>query len=208
MKSYETSSCGYTLKFNGPASVEDYDSKANRPGACLDDACKKTINTRTAVDWQEAFASLLAERTGIPRKVDDEATARAKSRSRNPNGVTPVNERLSAYNTRVISEWANGDQVKRAALQEWAQEIADKIEIDPSPPVTAKTSPAPAAGKSGDLAKANEILSHDYGYIEERVKLMLSEVADYVLVRDDKGKPDPQSLARLLNRYIIAKLKL
>src|SRR5882757_7457610 len=107
MKSYATSSCGYTLKFNGPASVEDYDSKAG-PGTCLEDACKKTINTRTAVDWQEAFASLLQERTGIPRKVDDEATARVKSKSKNPDSVTPINERLSAYNTRVISEWANG----------------------------------------------------------------------------------------------------
>jgi hypothetical protein len=206
MKSYETNSCGYALKFNGPASVEDYDSKARRPGTCLEDACKKTINTRTAVDWQEAFAALLAERTGIPRRIDEDATARARSKSKNPDQITPISERLSTYNTRVIAEWANGDQVKRDALREWAQETANKIEIDPSP--TTPPKPAAPSPKTGDLAKANEILSHDYGYIEERVKLMLSQAPDFILVRDEAGKPDPQSLARLLNRYIIAKLKL
>jgi hypothetical protein len=207
MKSYATSSCGYTLKFNGPDTVADYDSKGGE-GACLKDACQKTINTRTAVDWQEAFASILAQRTGIPRKVDESATERVKAKSKNPNSVTPINERISAYNTRVIAEWANGDQEKRAQLQAWAQETADAMEVDPSPPAAKPASEKAPATKGGDLAKANEILSHDSAYIEERVSFMLSDVPDYVLVRDAEGKPDAQSLARLLNRYIITKLKL
>jgi hypothetical protein len=206
MKSYETSSCGYALKFNGPDTVADYDSKGGE-GACLKDACQKTINTRTAVEWQEAFAAILAQRTGIPRKVDDFATERVKAKSKNPANVNPINERLSAYNTRVIAEWANGDQEKRAQLQAWAQETADAMEVDPSPPAKAPSDKAPAT-KGGDLAKANEILSHEAPYIEERVKLMLGEVPDYQLLREASGKPDAQSLARLLNRYIITKLKL
>src|SRR6267142_411408 len=153
MKPYETSSCGYPLKFNGPETVADYDSKAGA-GACLEDACQKTINTRTAVAWQEAFATILQERTGIPRQIDEQATGRLKTRSRNPDKVTPVTERLLAYNSRVIAEWANGDQEKRAQLNAWAQETADTIEIDPSPP--AKTAPDKAPiTKGGDLAKAN-----------------------------------------------------
>lgn len=187
MKPYETSSCGYTLKFNGPETVADYDSKGG-DGACLKDACLKTIYQDVLPDWQEAFATILSERTGIARQTDE--------------------KRLRPYNIRVIAEWANGDQDKRAQLQAWAQETADKIEVAPSPPPTT-TAKAPAAtGKGGDLAKANEILTHDYTYIEERVKLMLSTVPDYDLLRDETGKPDAQSLARLLNRWIIAQLKL
>lgn len=187
MKPYETNSCGYTLKFNGPETVADYDSKGG-DGACLRDACLKTIYQDVLPDWQEAFATILGERTGIARQADE--------------------KRLRPYNTRVIAEWANGNEEKRAQLQAWAQETADKIELDPSPPISPAAKAPPAAGKSGDLAKANEILSHDSAYIEERVTLMLSTVPDYVLVRDAEGKPDPQSLARLLNRWIIAQLKL
>lgn len=205
MKPYETNSCGYTLKFNGPASVEDYDSRGGQ-GACLEDACQKTINTRTAIAWQEAFASILQERTGIPRQIDEFATQRVKTKSKNPDNVAPISERLHAYNTRVIAQWANGDEEKRAQLQAWAQETADKIEINPSP--TTKPTASPTISKGGDLAKANEILSHEKAYIEERVTLMLGEVPDYDLLRDDIGKPDAQSLARLLNRYIMTKLKL
>ena len=207
MKPYETNSCGYALKFNGPATVEDYDAKAGQ-GACLEDACQKTINTRTAVAWQEAFATVLAERTGVPRQIDEFATERAKAKSRNPANIAPITERVHAYNTRVIAQWANGDKEKRAQLDSWAQETADTIEIDPSPPVAKPASDKASATKNGDVVKAQEILSHDSAYIEERVTLMLGEVPDFVLVRDPEGKPDPQSLARLLNRYIITKLKL
>ena len=188
MKPYETNSCGYTLKFNGPETVADYDSKGG-DGACLKDACLKTIYQDVLPDWQEAFATILSERTGINR--------------------LPEEKRLRPYNIRVIAEWANGNEEKRAQLQAWAQEIADKIELDPSPLPATTTAKAPAAGgKSGDLAKANEILSHDSAYIEERVSLMLSTIPDYNLLRDIEGKPDAQSLARLLNRWIIAQLKL
>src|SRR6266850_898123 len=183
MKPYETNSCGYTLKFNGPETVADYDSKAGRDGACLKDACLKTIYQDVLPDWQEAFATILSERTGINRLPDE--------------------KRLRPYNKRVIAEWANGNEEKKAQLQAWAQETADKIEANPSPPPTTTAKAPAAAGKGGDLAKANEILTHDRNYIEERVSLMLSTVPDYDLLREESGKPDAQSLARLLNRWIM-----
>ena len=107
-----------------------------------------------------------------------------------------------------LRRWMQLPEEKRAQLQAWAQETADAMEVDPSPPAAKAPSDKAPATKGGDLAKANEILSHDSAYIEERVTFMLSEVPDFVLVRDAEGKPDPQSLARLLNRYIITKLKL
>jgi hypothetical protein len=203
----ETSSCGYTLKFAGPDSIEAYDAKAGKPGAALEHALLYTVYREILVTWQEAFAQLLAAKTGIPRQIDEEATARAKSQSKHPENVAPINERVLAYNKRVASQWANGDDAKRAELQAWAQEVADKIEAVPSP-VTPPEKQAPI-GKA-DLAKAAEILSHPSDYIEERVALMLSELPDYELLRDagNENKPDLQSLARLINRYIVAKLKL
>jgi hypothetical protein len=203
----ETSSCGYTLTFTGPESIEAYDAKAGKDGTALVHACLYTVYRETLVTWQEAFAQLLASKTGIARQIDEEATARARSQSKHPENVAPLQERVLAYNKRVASQWANGDDAKRAELQAWAQEVADKIEAVPSP-VTPPTKQDPV-GKA-DLAKANEILSHPPDYIEERVALMLGELPDYELLRDagNENKPEVQSLARLINKYIVAKLRL
>jgi hypothetical protein len=203
----ETSSCGYNLTFKGPDSIELYDTKAGKDGTALAHACLYTVYRETLISWQEAFAQLLASRTGIPRQIDEQATARAKSQSKHPENVAPISERVLAYNKRVAAQWANGDDAKRAELQTWAQETADQIEAVPSP-VTPPAKEA-AIGKA-DLAKAHEILSHPSEYIEERVALMLGELPDYELLRDagNENKPNAENLARLINRYIVAKLKL
>ena len=201
-KTYESSSCGYTLKFNGPASVEEFDKRAGRDGACLDNSVLKIVWHETLPEWQEAFAEVLHQRTGIPRQIDEAATARVRAKSKNPQNVTPLNERLRAYNERVHAEWVNGDETKKAQLQEWAQEVASKIDVDPS------TATPTTAAQKGDLAKANDILSHDSDYIEERITKLLSKVPDFDLLRDEDGKPDAQALARLINRYVVTDLGL
>ena len=207
MTSIQTSSCGYDLTFRGPATIADYDAKAGKDGTALKHAVTHTIYSEILPAWQESFAALLATRTGIPRVIDEEATARARSQSKHPEKVTPLQERVLAYNKRVAAQWINGDETRRAELQTWAQEVADKIEAAPSsvlPPVK-----EPPISKV-DLLKANEILTHPADYIEERVALMLADVPDYELLRDaaNENKPRPESLARLINRYIVAKLKL
>jgi hypothetical protein len=201
-KQYETSSCGYNLKFSGPGTVEEFDKRAGKDGQCLENGVMKIMWHETLPEWQEAFAEVLHQRTGIARAVDEEATNRVKAKSKNPQNVTPLNERLRTYNARVHAEWVNGDENKKLALQQWAQETADTIQVDP-----ASATPQAAAQK-GDIAKANDILSHDSDYIEERVSKLLSKVPDFDILRDDEGKPDAQSLARLINRYVIADLNL
>jgi hypothetical protein len=202
-KQYETTSCGYALKFTGPGTVEDFDKRAGKLGACLENSVIKILWHETLPEWQEAFAELLHERTGIARQTDEAATARVRARSKNPDNVTPLKERLRVYNERVYNEWVNGSEAKKQALQEWAQETANGIRIDPS--VAAQP---PAGPLKGDLAKANDILTHDSDYVETRVTKLLSKVQDFELTRDEDGKPDPQSLARLINRYVIADLNL
>ena len=77
----------------------------------------------------------------------------------------------------------------------------------PRPPASCRRLKEPPISKV-DLLKANEILSHPADYIEERVTLMLAEVPGYHSSVTPTSKPDPASLARLINPYIVAKLKL
>jgi hypothetical protein len=191
MNTYETRSCGYRLSFQGPATVEDYDAKVGKPGSALEHACLHTIHTHTLPEWQEKFAEVLAERTGIARLIESEATATRKA----------VPERVKAFNKRIVEQWGNGND-KEAILQQWAQETADRMFVAPAPVPEEKTPPPGRA----DLAKAQEILARDPASVEEAVRLMLSEVPNFKLARDSEGLPDVQSLAHLLNRYILTKL--
>jgi hypothetical protein len=191
MKAYETHSCGYRLTFPGPGTVEEYDAKVGKPGTALDHACLHTIHTRTLPEWQEKFAAVLQERTGITRQIESEATATRKA----------IPERVLAYNKRIVAQWGNGND-KKAILQQWAQETADQIVVTP-PAVPEEKAPPPSRA---DLAKAQEILARDPAIVAQKVHLMLSEVPGFKLARTAEGLPDPESFAHLLNRFILTKL--
>jgi hypothetical protein len=191
MNTYETRSCGYRLTFQGPDSVEDYDAKVGKPGTALEHACLHTIHTRTLPEWQEKFASVLEERTGISRLIESEATETRKA----------VPERVLAFNKRIIAQWGNGND-KTAILQQWAQETADQMFVTPPAAPDEKLPPPSRA----DLDKAQQILARDPALVAQKIQLMLAEVPGFKLLRDVNGLPDPQSLAHLLNRYIMTKL--
>ena len=196
---FETTSSGYDLRFNAPDSVEAYD-KLGGPGRCLSDAVAETLNRSTILAWQNDFAKVLEERTGIQRQVDADATAKAKSRAKNPDSVVrEVFERFSIYNRKVNDQYANGDETKRAELEKWAQEVADHIPVDPTRQRT-------GAIASGDRAKAEDVLSGTPESIEAKICKYLDVVGDYDLARDDSGLPEKTSLARLIGRYVEALL--
>lgn len=198
---YETRTSGYKISFKGPDSTEEYNALAGTgSNACLEDACSNTIYRSTLPEFQAAFGKLLVERTGIAREIDQAATARVKARSKNPEETKPVPERFRTYNARVVEQWAggaeNGNKEKLAALQSWAQEVANSIRVDPSP---ARQS----AAAVGDLAKAADVLDHDPDYIEQKVQKFLNVVPEFELVRDgETNLPERQSLARLISRYV------
>src|SRR4029077_1939330 len=191
MKTYETHSCGYRLTFPGPGTIEEYDTKVGKPGAALDHACLHTIHTRTLPQWQEKFAAVLQERTGIARQIESEANETRKA----------IPERVLAFNKRIIAQWGNGND-KTAILQQWAQETADQMFVTPQE-IPEEKAPPPSRA---DLAKAQEILARDPSAVEDKVQLMLREVPDFKLARDPEGRPDPESFAHLLNRFILNKL--
>jgi hypothetical protein len=200
MKQYSTNSCGYKLTFNGPDTVEEYDKRAGTIGQCLDDAVSNTIYRGTLPEWQEEFAAVLEKETGIKRGTDDDATAKLKGRAKNPDNVSAVPEKFRVFNTRVKATYGNGDKAKEEQLQAWAQATADKILVDPAPSVRQ------TAATKGDLAKVDDILSKDNEYVEGKVSKMLAKVPDFDLQRDDDGKPERLSLARLLAKWVEAEL--
>jgi|SRR5580765_8733823 len=199
MKPYSTNSCGYKLTFPGPDTVEEYDKRAGI-GQCLEDAVSNTIYRGTLPEWQEEFAAFLEKETGVKRGVDEDATAKLKGRAKNPDNVNPQPEKFRVYNARVKGTWGNGDSNKEAQLQGWAQQVADRITVDPAPSIRQ------TAATKGDLAKVDDILSKDQDYVEAKVAKLLAAVPDFDLQRDEDGRPERLSLARLLGKWIEAEM--
>jgi hypothetical protein len=193
-KSYETNSLGYKLRFNGPATVEEYDQAAGRTGACLEDACDNTIYRGTLPEWQAAWAKRLEEMTSTKRGVDQAATDRAKARSKKPEEVTDIPEKVKAYDARVKASMSDAD---KNALNAAAQEVADGILIDPSP------SKRVAGPDKALLAKADSLLTLPEDQLQAKIDKYTAAVEGYELETDEEsGKPDRTSLARLIGRYL------
>lgn len=193
MAKYETNSMGYKLNFNGPDKVEDYDKAAGRVGACLEDAVDNTIYRGTLPEWQEAFGTQVLVPKYGDRQVNQAATDAAKARSKTPEKVQPVMETWTRYHSRVTSGLSDAD---KASLAAEAQRIADAISVDPSP------SKRQAGPNKAFLAKADSWLTLNEAELEAKVTPALQAVPDFDLERDEQGKPERASLARLIEKYV------
>jgi hypothetical protein len=191
--SYETNSLGYKLSFEGPNTVEEYDQKAGRVGACLEDAIDNTIYRSTLPEWQDAWATKLAEVTGQPRTVDKEATDKAKARAKDPSKIQDIMEKVKTYDKRVT---VGMNEQQKADLARMAQEVANTIMVDPSPSKRAK-GPDKAL-----LAKADSLLTLPEDQLQQKIEKYLGKVEGFQLETDDNDKPERASLARLIGRYL------
>jgi len=194
-KEYETNSLGYKLRFKGPDSVEAYNTKAGRNDAALEDACENTIYRGTLPEWQAAFQERLEQLTGIARGIDQVATDRAKSRSKEPDKVKNVPEKVKAYVARVTANMSDAD---KATLPGLAQEVANGIEIDPSPSRRA------AGPSKPSLVKADSWLTLPEDQMQAKIdKAMAAIDSGFELDTDEEtGKPDRRSLAALIDKYV------
>ena len=190
---YETNSLGYKLSFKGPNSVEDYDQKAGRVGACLEDACDNTIYRGTLPEWQDAFAAAVEEKLKVKRGIDQAATDRAKSRAKDPSKIQDVAEKVKAFVQRVT---AGMSEVEKGELTALAQQIANNITVDPSPSKRAR-------GPGKDLlAKADSLLTLPADQLQQKIDKYLSKVEGFELETDEADKPERNSLARLIGQYL------
>jgi hypothetical protein len=198
VKNYEYQTQGYKLLSPGPETVEEYDSIAKKPGACLEDAVDNEIYRGTIPAFWRRAMPRVAETFGLAIGVDAAATQRAKDRAKTDEArakVKDVPEKFSSYISRVEAE-LNDDQKKE--LEALLKSIALEVSIDPSP-----TSRASGPGKAY-LEKADSWLTLPTDKLEEKVSNALGAIDSFDLERDSEGKPVRESLAGLIKAYVDA----
>lgn len=197
MKQYDTSTCTIPLKFNGPDTVEAYDQAGGKVGICLEDAISGTIAWSTLPEFHEQFLPKVKEFTGVERAVNEAQTEKARSRSKTPDKVKDVMEYPTVYIRRAMAKL---DDEKKKEFFALAQSVADTINIDPAP------SKRQAGPDKNLLAKADSLLTLPTDALEAKVSTLLTEVDGFDLTREDDGKPERTSLARLVGAVLDARL--
>lgn len=197
MAKHKTNSLGFPLVFNGPGTVEEFDQKAGRVGAALEGAIDDELYRGTLPEWQAEFAKEVEKLTGVPRGVDQPATDRVRARSKNPDKINDVPEKVKTYVNRATAGMSEADKKALAAL---AQEVANRIEIDPSP------TRRQAGPKKDLLDKADSVLAGPEDQIQLKVSKYMEKVPGFDLDTDETGKPERTSFARLIGEYVTAVL--
>jgi hypothetical protein len=199
MATYETNTMGYPIKLQGPDTVEAYDQKGGKQGLCLEDAVDNTIYRSTLPEVQDQFGAYLESVFG-KRQVNTEATEAARKRSKTPDKVKDVLETWTRFHNRVT---AGLDEATKAELAAKIQEIADKIEVDPSPSKR-------RGGLRKDLReKAESLLTLPVDQLETKITGYLEEVPGYDLERDsdNENKPTVESLGRLVGEIMTKRMQ-
>ena len=193
-KSYDVSTSRYTLKFNGPASEQEYDQAAGKLGSLLEEGVMSTAWRSTLPEFWSVFIPKVEAFTGIARGVDDVATAKAQARAKDQSKkVNDVPEKFLSYDNRV---WAAANDETKAALIALAQETANSITIDPSP---SRRQSGPGAA---NLAKADSWLTLDSDQLESKIEKAMAVVGTFDLERGENGQPTRESLGGLIKAYV------
>ncbi len=194
-KLYSFRTQGYSLQAYGPDSVEEYDKVAGGPGKCLEDAVDNEIFRGTIPAFWKAAIPKVAELTGIALGTDEKATEKARQRAKTPEAaaaVKNVDEKFSSYITRVEASLGD-DKDAHKELEELLKSVALETAIDPSPSNRER-----GPGKDY-LDKADKVLALSDDQIEEKVSkwTAIAGWSEADLSRDENGKPERESLAKL-----------
>lgn len=187
------------LKFIGHSDAAEYDAEAGAVGACVETADVSDGYRSLLPVFHSKMTPIIEELTGVTRGVNEEATTRAKARSKTPDKVKPVAESFITFAKRALA--AEGvDEEKRKAVHAQARALAASMKSDSSP---ARRAAGP--GKEYlDKADAKLLLSTEE--IEAAVARYLEVVPDFELERDDTGKPERESLAFLMKAWVASQL--
>lgn len=196
-----TDSGPFHLEFQGHDSEASYDAEAGYPGAMREFAHRWHIHRDTINRFDEAFSPWLEKASGIPRKIDDELTARRKTYAVNPNKVTPLVERPTKYWNRVIATLKGRGETKLIEeIKEAALFLSKTLKVAVAPAAT----PRPVAPMF--FKRADSLLCLDLDTLNGRISRFQALVPDFELARDQEGKPVRESLARLLQKFSDATL--
>jgi len=181
------------LPFPGHADAEEFDREAGEAGACVEEADASVAYRSTLPEFHKAFTPTVESLTGVKRGVNDEATAKAKARSKTPDKVEDVPESFITYANRVKASISETDWT---ALDAAARELSAQTKIDASPSKR-------QAGPGKDLlAKADSLLTLPADQLQAKVDKYQGAVEGFDLQTDESGKPDRASLARLVGKYL------
>ncbi len=201
MRSYSTSSIDFDLVFQGPDSVEEYNTKAGaRPTgvpAVVEDAVAGLIAWDTLPEWQAAFVKELGNKyPDFKREVNEKATEVKKAAAVSPEAKEKaiVYETITKSVKRFLAGKSDEEKKELATL---AQTVADKIAVDPSP------SKRHGAPKKDTLMKADTWLALSEDELESKITNAANAGVNVdLIVRDEAGRPERDSLARFIGAYI------
>src|SRR6266496_3976597 len=89
------------LPFQGHESAEEVDREAGEQGACVEECDASIAYRSTLPEFHKAFTPTLESLTGVKRSVNEDATAKAKARSKTPEKVEDVLESFITYSNRL-----------------------------------------------------------------------------------------------------------
>lgn len=187
----------------GHISAEDFDKEAGKVGACVEEADMNVIYRDTLIVLQDKAGPLFNKLApGIPIGVNEKATAKAQERENaaaTKAGRAP--KTLSIPET--FKSWANRiklgvDEATWKEIDTEFRALALATPVDATPNVRTSN-----LANKADLAKADDILTRDEDAIEAAVtKLQAPLATEFDLIRDESGKPERVSLAKLVSAYV------
>jgi hypothetical protein len=181
----------------GHASIEDFDREAGKVGAALEEADFSLIYRDTLPEIHSAVVEAIEKLSGISRNVNAEATAKLQARAKDGVTVAPVLENFVPYANRVK---ANVD------AEVWATIDAKFREVALATPVSAAPSVRTGGGapSKANQEKADGLLQLDPDTLETKIEKLMAAAPAFNLARDEDGKPERVSLARLIGAWLAA----
>lgn len=185
---YISTPCGpLILEFLGHDDIASYDKEAGRPGSCLEDALRGNIHRETIPRFDKQFSEWVFSLTGVPRATNEKQTAIEQARGRAYN--KPILESFPRYLNRVFAK-VTPEMQRQIQEEALAQSRLFRISAAPA------TRLSPIEPKF--LKRATSLLSQELSEINDRVSEMLAIVGEYPVTRDSDGKPELESMARLM----------
>jgi len=164
----------FNLDVNVPDSVEEFDQLAGRQGACLEQAVLNIIYRSVLAQFRASFCEALEESTGIARETKDTGRTRKVKTEHADGSVTEETEAVLVYSEteveyvdRVFATIAQRDgssiDAVVAANATLAQNIASKIDFDPSERAASGGTAAPKKVGKTFMALAEKLIAMGKG---------------------------------------------
>lgn len=191
------------IVFLGHISAEDFDKEAGKVGSCVEEADYNVIYRDTLPTIHDKAEALLARLApSIPRGVNTKSTAKAQERETAAAAKAGRAAKEVSVPESFIT-WANRiklgvDEATWKEIDTEFRALALATPVDATPNVRTSN-----LANKADLAKADDILTRDEDAIEAAVtKLQAPLASEFDLIRDESGKPERVSLAKLVSAYV------